>query len=427
MLTAIFIGILIPPIWLSCHVIRRKGWPLVIRLLTILVLFVISQIYTIDHFVFGNLSGPEMPSGLLLVQGTALAAEIICFLLVFLLDFTRCIFFCMRKFRSKANAVAEEKDTAASENLDGTIIVQQEEGHTSAPPNRDRRSFLKKTFVSSLYWACPIVGVGLGERGAEAGIARPEIHAVPLALSNLPPQLRGFRIAHVSDIHIATLTTRAWLQSLVESINAEDPDIVCITGDLADGLPTYRSPNGFKRYEVAASLANLSAPLGVWACTGNHEYYSDYTGWMHVYADLGINFLHDTATCFKYKGANLVIAGRDDQQADRILGRKNLSPSRVFYGQPEAGTQTARIMLDHRPWRCDENAAAGCTLQLSGHTHGGQCLGMDRLVAMANRGYVRGVYTVSNMRLYVNSGACLWNGFPIRLGVPAEVAIITLM
>ena len=65
-------------------------------------------------------------------------------------------------------------------------------------------------------------------------------------------------------------------------------------------------------------------------------------------------------------------------------------------------------------------------LQLSGHTHGGQCYGMDRLVALANHGYVRGWYRVNGMPLYVTNGAGLWSGFSVRIGVPAEIAAVTL-
>ena len=66
-------------------------------------------------------------------------------------------------------------------------------------------------------------------------------------------------------------------------------------------------------------------------------------------------------------------------------------------------------------------------LQLSGHTHGGQALGMDIAVALLNNDFVRGWYTLKQTHLFVHSGSGLWNGFPIRLGVPSEIALITLV
>ena len=97
----------------------------------------------------------------------------------------------------------------------------------------------------------------------------------------------------------------------------------------------------------------------------------------------------------------------------------------VFSGQPWHGEQVLRILLDHRPDRAFENAACA-DLQLSGHTHGGQCLGFDRLVARVNHGFLRGWYTIEDMQLYVCPGTGLWSGFPVRLGVASEIALITL-
>ena len=72
------------------------------------------------------------------------------------------------------------------------------------------------------------------------------------------------------------------------------------------------------------------------------------------------------------------------------------------------------------------NAAAGAHLQLSGHTHGGQILGLTKLVAAYNDGYLYGWYQLAGMKLYVSSGAGLWSGFPVRLGVPSEIVALTL-
>ena len=72
------------------------------------------------------------------------------------------------------------------------------------------------------------------------------------------------------------------------------------------------------------------------------------------------------------------------------------------------------------------NARQGVDLQLSGHTHGGQILGAHLLAQWANQGFVSGLYDVEGMQLYVSNGTGLWNGFPIRLGRPAEITQITL-
>jgi len=84
------------------------------------------------------------------------------------------------------------------------------------------------------------------------------------------------------------------------------------------------------------------------------------------------------------------------------------------------------ILLDHQPKGARRAAALGVALQLSGHTHSGVVLGLDRLAARANSGYVSGRYQVEGMTLYVNNGTGLWPGFALRLGRPSELTRITL-
>lgn len=91
-----------------------------------------------------------------------------------------------------------------------------------------------------------------------------------------------------------------------------------------------------------------------------------------------------------------------------------------------APSTRAVILLKHRPSGAAASAAAGVGLQLSGHTHGGMIRGLDQVVRYANQGFVSGSYDVAGMTLYVSNGTGLWNGFPIRLGVPAEITEIVL-
>ena len=84
------------------------------------------------------------------------------------------------------------------------------------------------------------------------------------------------------------------------------------------------------------------------------------------------------------------------------------------------------ILMAHQPKGSSTYANAGVDLQLSGHTHGGQVLGIHWITRMANDGYVSGLYRVGNMQLYVSNGTGLWNGFPVRLGKPSEITEIEL-
>ena len=197
------------------------------------------------------------------------------------------------------------------------------------------------------------------------------------------------------------------------------PDLICLCGDLADGSPAWRSADNTPRGRLAELFGRLSATHGVYACTGNHEYYSDYKRWMRIWKAQGVRFLHNSAIALPKKGANLVLGGLDD----RVSGTRGTSP---FIGMSKDNSHSFRVLLDHRPGSAPANAKTGAQLQLSGHTHGGQCPGLSRAIARANEGFVRGWYEVDGMALYVTAGASLWPGFALRLGVPAEAALLTL-
>lgn len=123
------------------------------------------------------------------------------------------------------------------------------------------------------------------------------------------------------------------------------------------------------------------------------------------------------------RGASkLVVAGITDSTSTRFdLPRPDLD--RALAGAPPGAPI---ILLDHKPQGAPQAARAGVALQLSGHTHGGMVKGLHRLVARFNRGFVSGFYQVGGMRLYVNNGTGMWNGFALRLGVPSELTVITL-
>ncbi len=188
-------------------------------------------------------------------------------------------------------------------------------------------------------------------------------------------------------------------------------------GDLVDGSPEKRAAD-------VAPLAKLRAGYGIFACLGNHEYYSGLTQWRAAYQRLGFNLLYNSGATVDLGAGRLYIAGVTDPAAEGP--RFNLpGPDAVeaLAGAPEGAV---KILLAHQPRRAADYARAGADLQLSGHTHGGHLKGLDLIVKKANDGFVAGWYQVAGLKLYVSRGTGLWNGFPLRLGVPSEITVMTL-
>ncbi len=259
------------------------------------------------------------------------------------------------------------------------------------------------------------VALLLSAYGVSQGMAVPKPRQVEVAIKDLPAAFDGYRMLQLTDIHASRLLTGDWVRQVVAESNALKPDLIVITGDLIDGTVDARRDD-FR------PLADLQAPDGVIAITGNHEYYAQYSDWMQAFRALHMQVLENSHTQVQRGDAALTIAGVTDPVAAR-------------YGLPLPDLQAALagadpaapvILLDHRPRNAADAAARGVKLQLSGHTHGGQIIGMDQLVKRANGGFVSGRYEVDGMTLYVSNGAGLWAGFPARIGVPSEITLFTL-
>lgn len=254
--------------------------------------------------------------------------------------------------------------------------------------------------------------------GVWEGVRVPRVKEVSLAVKDLPRAFDGFRLVQLSDLHCSPAARKARTAGIVAAVNARKPDLVCITGDFVDGSPDARRDD-------LAPLADLRAPYGVLGCAGNHEYYHDYAVWQPVFAALGIRMLDNAHVILERDGEKLVVGGVTDWAARRNERRIMEGPDvvKAFAGSP---VFACRILLQHEPVELDANVAERVRLQLSGHTHGGAVLGLDRLVKRLNQGHVRGLYKQDDLVLYVCPGTGQWAGFPLRLGVPAEITVITL-
>ncbi len=264
--------------------------------------------------------------------------------------------------------------------------------------------------------------------GTWAGLQPPQVRERTIVLPRLPAQLDGLRVAVLADLHASPVNDARYLETVVERSNGARPDLVLLPGDMVDGEVAATGPQ-------LEPLARLQAPHGVWLAPGNHEYYSGYDAWMAEFARRGLSVLQNQTRVLDIGGARLALSGIGDPVHGRT-STHNTDPS-VPEGVPPDVQAVARqaaaagaqfhILMAHQPRFARDNAAHGIDLQISGHTHGGHIRGMDQwLVAAFNGGFVRGLYDVGPMRLFVTSGAGLWAGFPVRLGVPPHIDILRL-
>ncbi len=244
-----------------------------------------------------------------------------------------------------------------------------------------------------------------------------EVVSVSLVLPRLDARFDGYRIAQISDLHADGWMTPGRVLGLVNLVNAEEPDLVAITGDFA----TYSRFRSLIRHasRLVAPLRRLRAPDGVVAVLGNHDHKTKAHTVRRVLAASGVVELHNTVLTLRRHGAALHLCGVDDVKE----GAPGLS--RVLERLPERG---AAVLLAHEPDFADESAAAGrFDLQLSGHSHGGQ-IGLPVLRSLflpkLSRKYPSGLYCVGGMSLYTNRGL---GAHPrLRFNCRPEITVFTL-
>lgn len=237
---------------------------------------------------------------------------------------------------------------------------------------------------------------------------RPRVVRVTVPIRDLPGDLQGFRIAQLSDLHVGPTIRRRFVESVVERTNGLAPDLVAVTGDVADGMvPELR--------EHVAPLGSLVAPHGTFFVTGNHEYFWDVRGWTSELERLGVDVLQNEHRLVVRGSGRLLLAGVTDLSAAS-------DPVRALAGAPDSDV---RVLLAHQPKSAYAARDAGFDLQLSGHTHGGQYFPFNLLVRLFQP-FVAGLHRLEQMWLYVSRGTGYW-GPPLRLGAPSEITLIELV
>jgi predicted MPP superfamily phosphohydrolase len=250
---------------------------------------------------------------------------------------------------------------------------------------------------------------GLGFREALSG---PRVKEVRVPVRGLAPGLRGLKIAQISDLHVGPTIRRRAVERVVARTLALEPDLIAVTGDLADGTPDRLAG-------ALEPLARLKAPLGVYYVPGNHEYYWGAQEWLAKARELGWTLLVNEN---RLVSRGLLVAGVPDEQGGLFVPGHEPDHRRAAAGNDRADF---RLLLAHRPDGANEAARAGFDLQLSGHTHGGQFFPASLFIGLFHR-YARGLDRAGNMWIYVSPGTGYW-GPANRFGVPSEITVLTLV
>jgi len=245
---------------------------------------------------------------------------------------------------------------------------------------------------------------------------RARVVTIDIPIDDLPAALDGFTIVQISDIHVGPTIKRSYVDAIVDAVNRLKPDLIAVTGDVVDGSVEQLSRH-------TQPLSRLSALHGTYLVTGNHEYYSGAHAWIDEFRRLGLTVLLNEHVVVEHKGAQAVIAGVTDYTAGHFDPAHRSDPAAALTGAP--GDVLIRVLLAHQPRSAEAAADAGFTLQLSGHTHGGQFFPWNLFVRL-QQPFTAGLAKMNGLWVYTSRGTGYW-GPPKRLGAPSEITRVRLV
>lgn len=267
--------------------------------------------------------------------------------------------------------------------------------------------------------------------GSHWGMWQIEVNDVEYKHRDVPAQFNGYRIVHISDLHVDTYNQHPEaLQRVIDTINAQHPDLILFTGDMVTG-----GISSISQHEPA--LRSLHAPDGVMSVLGNHDFFI-YDRTYHnlqqrlAAADslthleqerLGWTVLRNAHTVIRRGTDSICIAGVDNingGQGFPTIQMGNLN--QALRGAPPVFT----VLLSHDPshWQAEVLPQTRAHITLSGHTHAAQMRLFGWSLAHLSFRECDGRYDEADRMLYVNAG--IGSTAPFRIGCPSEITIITL-
>jgi predicted MPP superfamily phosphohydrolase len=274
----------------------------------------------------------------------------------------------------------------------------------------------RRRFLQMALLAAASMPFGVSAYGAVAAITRKMIERVVVPISDLPPQLDGLTIVHMSDVHSGIFMPEERMAAYVKLANTLSPDVVALTGD-------FVATNNEQVAPFIRAMSGLKARYGIFGCLGNHDIFTRSEQKLtQGFRNSGFKLLRNQNEVIEIDGTRLNIIGVD------YVGRR-FGVSRLDDALRGISLDGTTVLLCHAPNPFPDAAKAGIDLMLAGHTHGGQIalnLG-DLMITPARLAtmFVAGLFKIDQSHLYVNRGLGT-TGPPIRINAPPEITHITL-
>jgi len=258
--------------------------------------------------------------------------------------------------------------------------------------------------------AVSILSLAAVALGAIVALRGPGVEEVEIRVPGLHPELHGFRIVQISDLHVGRSIRRGYVERTVERARSLAPDLVALTGDMVDGPVERLGPH-------VAPLAGLAEGGRAFFVLGNHDCYSGADAWIAHWRGMGVRVLLNEHVVLRRGAATLLVGGVVDPA---------YRARRPEISLEEAPRADFRLLLAHNPKLAPLGARAGFDLQLSGHTHAGQFFPWTLAVRLVHAPHVAGISREASMWVYVSAGTGSW-GPPVRFGTSPEITLVRLV
>lgn len=279
-------------------------------------------------------------------------------------------------------------------------------------------------------WGLALLGVGIYVYGMTVGSKQFEVRYVEFDSEDLPAAFDGYKIVQVSDLHLGSFvgSRTELLKRVVDSINAQQPDIVAFCGDIQNKEPSEIEPH-------VKLLSTIKAKDGIFSVLGNHDYaeYIDQSdpfrvsgnlGWTQtLQEEMGWTLLNNGHRRIVRDTASIYIAGMENDGEGRFLQQANIQYA--LFGLNRADRDFV-VMIEHDPtsWKRRILPHSHVQLTLSGHTHGGQFKLFGWSPASLIYKEINGLYREGDRALYVSKG--VGGVIPFRFGASGEIVVLTL-